>query len=179
MRLSLCLLDFSLLLNLMWAPRCRNIDGPLWFMWQTLLFKAQMKNEMQVDNTSEFISFSHLNLLLSQELQCRLWECVSQTSYFLHLKTAQSDCTSTHIFWVLSSLLTVSSTSPPQTKPKVCCTNLGKIQIINQRCLSSSCKHLKAPQELVTEDLPGSKRQKNPCHVSVSVPFPSASLILH
>lgn len=68
---------------------------------------------------------------------------------FLHLKTTQSSCTSPYIVWFSSSLLIVNSQSLPQTKPKVYCTNLGKIQNINHRCLSSSCKLWKAPREHV------------------------------
>ena len=43
----------------------------------------------------------------------------------------------------------VRSKSPPQTKPKVCFPNLGKIQNINHRCLSSSYKHVTASWELM------------------------------
>ena len=84
--------------------------------------------------------------VLSQEPPHWLWVHVSRSSYLLHLKTTQSSCTSTYIIWFSGSLLSVSSKCPPQSKPKVHCTNLGKIQNINHRCLSSSCKHLKAPQ---------------------------------
>lgn len=65
-----------------------------------------------------------------------------------------------------------SSKSPPQTKPKVCCTNLGKIQNINHRCLSSSCKHLRAPGEHMHRKPAWLREPSAP--ISVWVPFPCA-----
>ena len=112
--------------------------------------------------------------VLSQEPPHWLWVHVSRSSYLLHLKTTQSSYTSTYIIWFSSSLPSVSSKCPPQSKPKVHCTNLGKIPNINHRCLSSSCKHLKAPQGHMHRKSTY-KRQRKPSSGQCRGPFSSCT----
>lgn len=160
------------------APGSSNVDRLPWFMCQMLLCKSKNKNwNVGRQDFTEFTSISHPKLLPSQELPPQVWVRVSRSSYLLHFKTTHSNCTSTCIIWFLSSLISVSSKSPPESKPEVCCTNLGKIQNINHMFLSSSCKQLKAPQGIHVQKTclaPGGR--KSPALVSVWVLSPSAPL---